>query len=155
MIKFLLFSLLFPLLFFAPIELKAQCDDEMGVFNCAELLGGDTVIYLSDFTAKGKKKKTYNDVRFDWDVYLNKNTNYRFALCCSDGIADKELILYNEDFPIETPCASTFKDGLDNYFFDYHCLKDGLYNVCIKFKNEKNTKRLCAIGLLGYIGKSH
>jgi hypothetical protein len=155
MIKLITFLFTFSAFCFISQDLKAQCDDEMGVFDCADLLGGDTVIYLSDFLAKGKKMKLNSDSRFDWDVYLNKNTNYRFALCCKEGISDKEMILYNDENPEENPCGSTFINGNDKLFFDFHCPKDGMYNICIRFKDKNINKRLCAIGLLGYIGKKH
>ena len=153
MIKAFLISIF--ILFFGINIALAQCDDEMGVFNCAEMFEQDNIIFLSNFTAKGKKKKKGPTERsFNWEIYLTKNTNYRFSLCCDDGLNDILMNLHNAENPDDLPLGSTFVDGVNSVFFDFSCKTEGVYNVVIKFKDGvSEDKRLCAIGIVGYVGK--
>lgn len=148
---FLSFSLLF-LLFSSA---NAQCKDESGVFKCASLLG-DTVVYLNDFNIQNMKIKSYTEDNGEsWDIYLIKGNKYRFALCCYEGIDDKEMKLFNKENGEDNPIGSTFTGGVDKAYFDFVCLKSDIYYVSIRFKQNdaESGRKLCAMGLLGYAGK--
>ncbi len=132
-----------------------QCDNEFGVFICADKLMMPEVIYLSDFPVNTRiTKNLKRNNGLSWDVYLNENTNYRFALCCNEGLSDIVMKLYGSPETENTPYASTFDGKTDNEKFDFICKKSGFYKVSIRFKKKRGIgKKLCAIGLMGYIGK--
>lgn len=150
-------TLLLILILFVTFEQKiySQCDDETGVFVCAEQLMFDEVIYLSDFPANTQTTKNLQESNgLSWDIFLNENTNYRFALCCDDGLDDIVMKLYDTNSTEDNPYGSTFEGKIDSNTFDYKCYKSGVYNVSIRFKEGKGIGRnLCAIGLMGFVGK--
>ena len=148
--------LLFLFFFVGAEESKAQCKDKMGIFKCSDMFNEEGVSFLNDFTISTKKRKRITDENGEeWEVFLVKNTKYRFALCCYAGIEDIELRLYDKKKNKEiNPISSTFQNGEDVPYFDFVCPQSSLYFVSIRFKNKETTgKKLCAIGLLGYAGK--
>ncbi len=137
-------------------EPKAQCKDDMGVFKCAEIFNEANISFLSDFTIYAKKrKKVEAENGQNWEIYLLKGTKYRFALCCYEGLEDIEMKLYDKEQIESKPYATTCQNGEDKAYFDFLCKKSEMYNVSIRFKDIKQiNKKLCAIGLLGFIEKT-
>jgi len=130
----------------------AQCEDEMGVFGCADMFAKDNIIFLSDFSVNKKIKKKDTEKGESWDVYLNSNTRYRFAICCNAGT--EGIILEIREGEGKEAVGTTFDNTAYNEHFDYECKKSGNYKVIMSFRDEyKNKKKYCAIGLMGYIGK--
>jgi len=134
---------------------QAQCKDSNGVFKCCEMFDDNSVAYLNNFSLKLKKRKTTTDDNGkSWDIFLMQGTKYRFALCSYSGLDKIEMILYEKEKGDSIPIATTFKGGKDKTYFDYSCKKSNLYGVTIRFKKSDTVgEKICAIGLLGFVGK--
>ncbi len=103
---------------------------------------------------KIKKKARVDGSINKWDVYLNANTRYRFAICCDAG-SEGIIMELKEGESVEIT-GTTFIGNKYEQFFDFTCKKSGNYKVYMSFKEEyKNKKKYCAIGLMGYIGKAN
>jgi len=137
-------------------ESSAQCRDESGVFKCAEMFTPDGITFMNEFNIEGKKRKSEADENGrEWDIYLLAERKYRFALCCYEGLDDIVMTLYNDESPENAPLGTTFQSGKDYVFFDFTNHVEGQYKVSIRFKPGKGVgQKLCAIGLLGYGGKT-
>lgn len=142
------------ILFFSFSDSFSQFDDRGRIFKCARIFG-DSITFLNDFDINQQKRKTSEDPNGnEWEVYLMKGTEYRFALCCENGINDKVMRLFNEEFNEENPLGCTGLKGRSNPYFDFICTKSDIYKVSIRFKKEDVLgKPLSAIGLLGFIRK--
>ncbi len=129
-------------------------DEEFNVFKCAEVFG-DSITFLNDFDLYQAKRKSINEPNGEvWDIYLIKDTEYRFAICCKDGLNDKIMRLFDEKVTEANPYLSTGIKGKTSPYFDFTCTKSGIYKVSIRFKNESVIgKELRVIGLLGFIKK--
>ena len=135
-------------IFTANIEVSAQCKQQL-VYDCAT--NADNAIYLRDFNTKLKKVKAGEMSGNKWTVVLNKGTRYRFNLCTPDGTESEILLtLYDGTKPESNPHGST----LEHTSFDFICKKSGMYYVSIRFKNEENSKKTCAVGILSFVGKN-
>ena len=142
------------ILIFSFFESFSQIDDRNTIFKCAQIFG-DSITFLNDFSLNLPKRKISEDPNGkEWDVYLMKGTEYRFALCCSDGINDKIMRLFNEEFTEDNPIGSTGSERKSNSYFDFICRKSDIYKVSIRFKKENVIGvQLTAKGLLGFVRK--
>jgi hypothetical protein len=140
-------------LFIGCFHLQAQ-DDNFNVFQCAEIFG-DSITFLNDFDLFQGKRKLPEDPNGEvWDIYLIKDTEYRFAICSKDGINDKIMRLFDEEVTEENPYLSTGLKGKSKSYFDFTCTKSGIYKISIRFKNNSEIgKEIRVIGLLGFIRK--
>ena len=147
-------SVIILLLTFSYSKSFSQCDDKNMVFKCAQIFG-DTITFLNDFSINQPKRKTNEEPNgMEWEIYLMKNTEYRFAICCSEGINDKVLILFNDEYPEENPIGSTGFQKKTNPYFNFICKKSDIYKVSVRFKKENVLgKQLKALGLLGFVRK--
>jgi len=129
-------------------------DDSFNVFQCAEIFG-DSITFLNDFDLYQAKRKTSMDPNGEvWEVYLMKDTEYRFAICSKDGINDKVMCLFDDEVTEANPYLTTGLKGKSSPFFDYSCYKSGIYKLSIRFKNDSQIgKEMRVIGLLGFIKK--
>lgn len=134
---------------------NAQCKDSNGVFKCCDVFEDNTIAYLNNFNIKTKKRKSLKDENGKtWDIFLMQGTKYRFALCSYNGLDRIEMILYDKTKNADDAIASTFEAGKDRAYFDFSCKKSELYGVAIRFKNKDTIgEKICAIGLLGFIGR--
>jgi hypothetical protein len=128
-----------------------QCDTRGKVFECAEIFG-DSVTYLNDFEVIQPKRKTKDSPNgMEWDIYLMKGTEYRFALCCKP-YSDKILNLYDDKVTEQNPYETT--EVSRKGYFDFVCTQSGIYKVSIRFKSEESiSKEMYALGILGYVRK--
>ncbi len=142
------------ILIFSFSESFSQFDDRGRIFRCAAIFG-DSITFLNDFDLNLQKRKATEDPNgTEWEVYLMKGTEYRFALCCEDGINHLIMRLYNEEFNEENPIGSTGLKSRSKLYFDFICNKSDIYKVSLRFKKEDLLgKQLTAIGLLGFIRK--
>ncbi|MCD4793555.1 MAG: hypothetical protein K8R54_10000 [Bacteroidales bacterium] len=142
------------ILIFSFSDSFSQFDDNNTIFKCAQIFG-DSITFLNDFSLNLPKRKISEDPNGkEWDVYLMKGTEYRFALCCSDGINDIIMRLFNEEFTEESPIGSTGSERKTNPYFDFICRKSGIYKVSVRFKKENVIGvQLTATGLLGFVRK--
>ncbi|MEA2042451.1 MAG: hypothetical protein U9N85_07855 [Bacteroidota bacterium] len=147
--------LLFTIGFFGTFHANAQCRDNTGVFKCATVFNDDKVAYLNDFklSQKGSTLEKFNGQ--EWEIYLMKGVKYRFALCCYEGIENLVFKLYDKvSSAEEKPINSTFQEGADRAYFDFECKASQVYYVSLRTKNGSDSvDKICAIGLLGFIGK--
>jgi len=134
---------------------SAQCKQQL-VYTCAT--EGEGAIYLRDFNTKLKKATGEEDSGTKWTVVLNKGTHYRFILCTPDGFDEKVVLtLYDSQNPEKTgPHGSTWDQENDKDYkqFDFICEKSGMYYVSIRFKDESDDKKTCAVGILSFVGKN-
>jgi len=134
---------------------KSQCKQQL-VYTCASATGG--AIYLRDFNTKLKKATSEEDSGTKWTVVLNKGTHYRFNICTPEDFEDKVVLtLYDSQNPEKTkPYASTWDRtaNTDITEFDFVCQKSGMYYVSIRFKDEDEDKKTCAVGILSFVGKN-
>ncbi len=132
-------------------DAEAQCNQKL-VYNCATNNNG--AIYLRDFNAKLKKTKPGGEPQVaKFSVVLNKGTHYRFNLCNPPGFEGRSVLkLYDGN----REWGSTFneKTGKDYPFFDFICTKSAVYYVFISFKEGKDNKKGCAVGILSFVGKN-
>jgi hypothetical protein len=106
---------------------------------------------LRDFNTKLKKSHPDEMSGTKWTVVLNKGTRYRFNLCTPEGNQDVLLTLYDSQHPEATaPYGST----KERDSFDFICKKSGMYYVSIRFKDEGEKKKTCAVGILSFVGKN-
>lgn len=133
---------------------SAQCKQQL-VYSCAT---EGNAIYLRDFNTKLKKPSGDEDSGTKWTVVLNKGTRYRFNLCTPEGFSDKVVLtLYDSQKPEKTnPYVSTWDqvNNTDISSFDFICEKSGMYYVSIRFKDEADDKKTCAVGILSFVGKN-
>lgn len=133
---------------------NAQCKQQL-VYSCAT---EGNAIYLRDFNTKLKKATGDEDSGTKWTVVLNKGTHYRFNLCTPEGFDDKVVLtLYDSQNPeFDGPYGSTWDKESDKDYssFDFVCQKSGMYYVSIRFKDEDEDKKTCAVGILSFVGKN-
>jgi len=129
----------------------AQCNQKL-VYQCAS--ENNNAIYLRDFNAKLKKnKKGTPESVAKFSVVLNKGTHYRFNLCNPPGFEGRSVLKLNDG---TREWGSTYNEKLDkDYpFFDFICTKSAVYYVFISFKEGKDNKKGCAVGILSFVGKN-
>ncbi|MBN1251115.1 MAG: hypothetical protein JXR51_16595 [Bacteroidales bacterium] len=144
------------LLFFAFIsggiseKAHAQCKQQV-VYNCATDIG--KAIYLKDFNTKLRKGQGGQVSGTKWAVVLNKGTVYRFSLCTQSGFEnDVVLTLFDARHPENNnPFAVTKSENSNR--FDFYCCKSATYYVSVRFKEDRESKKSCAVGVLSFIKK--
>ncbi len=136
-----------------PSNSIAQCEERKEVFKCAQFFG-DSIIFLNDFKVNNPKRKVKEDSNGkEWDIYLMKNTEYRFAMCCK-SLSKISMKLYCDSISENNPLLSTYMNGKNQRYFDFICMKSALYKVSIRFKKENVlNKELDAMGIVGFIKK--
>jgi hypothetical protein len=131
------------------IDALAQCKQQM-VYDCAT--NTKDAIYLRDFNTKLKKSKPDEPSGTKWTVVLNKGTRYRFNLCTPEGASDDVILtLYDSQHPEITGPYSSTKVANP---FDFICKKSGMFYVSIRFTDEGEKKKTCAVGILSFVGKN-
>ena len=153
--------IILPLLFLAFIvggvseKSNAQCKQQV-VYQCATNI--DRAIYLRDFNTKLRKGKKGHGSGTKWAVVLNKGTHYRFTLCTQGGFENSVILtLFDARHPeTSKPYQVTKYTGnrKTNNRFDFICNKSGTYYLSIRFKNGKESKKSCAVGILSFVGKN-
>jgi hypothetical protein len=134
--------------FSANVDTIAQCKQQM-VYDCAT--NTRDAIYLRDFNTKLKKTHPDEPSGTKWTVVLNKGTRYRFNLCTPEGGGDVLLTLYDAQHPeLTAPWGST----KEHDSFDFVCKKSGMFYVSIRFKDDGEKKKTCAVGILSFVGKN-
>jgi len=130
-------------------KVNAQCRQQM-VYSCATK---ENSIYLRDFNTKLRKVKS-GESGTKWTVVLNKDAHYKFNLCTPEGDDGVVLTLYDSQHPEKTnPYGSTYdkKNNKDYESFDFVCRKSGMYYVSIRFKENSEQKKTCAVGILSFV----
>jgi len=144
------YSILSLFLIFSSINSFAQCDQNY-TYSCASRI--NDAIYLRDFniTIKPKKWKRLSGKR--WELTLNKGYIYRFNLCVAYDPEDQvEMRLFNsEETEFSKPIAVLGKTESGINGFDYSCTESGKYYFSIRFKDHKNPRRTCAVGILSFV----
>lgn len=151
MIKFC--HILFFSFYLFSVNIYGQCEDRDRVFKCAQFFG-DSIIYLNDFDIHQQKRKTKEDPNGqEWDVYLMKGTEYRFALCCQ-SLTNIVMKLYGDSISEDNPIKSTHINKKKQKYFDFICLKSDVYKISIRYKKVNTIgEELSALGILGFIRK--
>lgn len=134
-------------------EMYAQCK-QSEINHCYK---DKTSIYLKDFIAKFKARRKKEDNN-TWSIVLTKGTIYEFQLCGQVGLEDKfELVLYDKspNYNVK-PIKTTLYSNEDNKF-QFRCNKSGLYYMRIRFIENEEKQKGCAVGKLLFVSrfKSH
>ncbi len=139
-------------------ETNAQCRQQL-VYACAthQDPNASASIYLRDFNTKLRRatKTPVKETGTKWTIVLNKDAKYRFNLCVPDGVEGQVVLtLYDSQHPeFSKPYCSTYDKDKDKDYpsFDFVCQKSGMYYVSIRFKENSEAKKTCAVGILSFV----
>ena len=144
------YSILGLFLIFGSINSFAQCDQNY-TYSCASRI--NDAIYLRDFNLSLKPKKWKRLSGKRWEITLNKGNIYRFNLCVANDPENQvEMRLFDsEENEFSKPIAVLENTEFGIKGFDYSCTENGTFYISIRYKDHKNPKRTCAIGILSFV----
>ncbi len=138
--------LLFSFLFSACLLLKGQSADPV-VSRCIMSAGKDGT-YLKDFRIQLGMGDPGDDFRYKANIYLWKNTKYRFTMCNSTGSKGDLVMTISDDSNNTVLTSFDERSGNTLPYVEFTSVKSGIYKLNFDFLNRQPGSGIGVVSMI-------
>ena len=144
-IKKLITGLLFLLI--AVASLRGQATTDPMVSKCLSVTGADAT-YLKDFRIQLGEGTPRDILRYKENMFLWKNTKYRFTMCNADNSKGQLVLTIMDDANNVVLCSSDTTTGKIYPFVDFICNKSIVYQIYFDFSEGKSGTGVSIVSMI-------